>query len=251
VSARRKRVLVIGGSGALGGAVTANLVARGARVALTYHGNEAAARDLSAAHGEAVAAVLPLDLASVASVEACCERAASALDGIDALVFAAAVGVTIECAGPVSHHRIAHFDEAAWDRMIDVNLKGAFFAVRALAGPLAAAGGGDVVLVSSVDGVKPVPSPVPYAASKAALGGMARALSKELGERSIRLNVVAPGVMDGGLSRDLPANLRDEYVKHCGLRRIGKMTEVAATVAWLALDNTYVTGQTLVVDGAL
>jgi NAD(P)-dependent dehydrogenase (short-subunit alcohol dehydrogenase family) len=245
------RVLVIGASGALGGAIASILAAKGARLALTYHEHEAPARALEAAHRDAVAAVLPLDLASVASVEAGVERAIAALDGLDGLVFAGAVGATIERAGEASHHRIANFDEAAYDRMMDVNVKGAFFAVRAAERALASAGGGNVVLVSSIDGVKPVPSPVPYAASKAALGGMARALAKELGEKRVRVNVVAPGIMEAGLSRVLPAALKEEYLKHCGLKRVGKLAEVAATCAWLALENVYVTGQTLVVDGGL
>ena len=107
------------------------------------------------------------------------------------------------------------------------------------------------MLLGSIDGVKPAPSPVHYAASKAALSGMVKAMAKELGPYNIRVNTVAPGVLDGGLSRVLPDDLRREYLKHCGLKRLGRLEEVASLVAWLAAENTLVTGQTIVVDGAL
>ena len=76
-------------------------------------------------------------------------------------------------------------------------------------------------------------------------------MAKELGEWNVRVNLVAPGVMEGGLSRTLPKNLLDEYKKHCGLRRLGRLQEIADLMAWLATENTYVTGQTIVVDGGL
>jgi NAD(P)-dependent dehydrogenase (short-subunit alcohol dehydrogenase family) len=142
-------------------------------------------------------------------------------------------------------------DERAWNAMIDVNARSAFFAVRRLSRLMRGNGGGNIVLLGSIDGVKPAPSPVHYAASKAAVSGMVKAMAKELGPYNIRVNTVAPGVLDGGLSRVLPDDLRREYLKHCGLKRLGRLDEVASVAAWLALDNTLVTAQTIVVDGAL
>jgi NAD(P)-dependent dehydrogenase (short-subunit alcohol dehydrogenase family) len=113
------------------------------------------------------------------------------------------------------------------------------------------AGGGNIVLIGSVDGVKPVPAPVHYAASKGALTGMVAALAKELGEHNIRVNMVAPGILEGGISTVLEDRLMKEYLKHCGLKRLGRPSEVANVVAWLVRHNTYVTGQTVLVDGAL
>ena len=65
------------------------------------------------------------------------------------------------------------------------------------------------------------------------------------------MNSVAPGILVDGLSRALPDELRQEYLKHCGLKRLGKIEEVASLVSWLAVDNTFVTGQTVILDGAL
>jgi NAD(P)-dependent dehydrogenase (short-subunit alcohol dehydrogenase family) len=243
------RCLVFGGSGALGRVICRELSSRGARVALTYHSNEDAAVTLAGSLPGARA--LPLDATSVADVERCVDAAAEALGGIDAFVHCAGVATLMECAGEASSHRMAQVDEAAFDRTLSVNAKSAFFAVRRLTPILRAAGGGNIVLMGSVDGVKPVPSPVHYAASKGALKAMTQAMSKELGEYKIRVNMVAPGVLEGGISRDIPENLLREYVKHCGLKRVGRFEEVAALVGWLALENTYVTGQAIVLDGAL
>lgn len=243
------RCLVFGGSGALGGAVCRALAAGGARVALTYHRGESAAR--AVAEEVDAALVLPLDLMSVEAIECAVDRAGDALGGLDAFVQCAGVGITTEPADRRTHARMRAVDEGAWDRMLDVNTKSTFFAVRRVADVMARGGGGNVVFIGSLDGVKPAPSPVHYAASKGALVGMTAAMAKELGQDRIRVNMVAPGILETGMSRDIPAELLQEYVKHCGLKRLGRLGEVAGLVAWLALHNTYVTGQVLLVDGAL
>ncbi len=243
-----RRCLVFGGSGALGSAVCAALGADGARIAFTYHEDESAARVVAEGLTDAVG--LRLDVTSIEAVESAVDTAAEALGGIDAFVQCAGVGVTTTLTDARTHAEMEAVDETAWDRMMAGNAKSTFFAVRRLARVMAG-GGGNVVLVGSVDGVKPVPSPVHYAASKGALAGMTAAMAKELGKSGIRVNMVAPGIMDGGMSRDIPANLLQQYVKHCGLRRVGRTGEIARVVGWLALHNTYATGQVVLVDGAL
>jgi NAD(P)-dependent dehydrogenase (short-subunit alcohol dehydrogenase family) len=219
-------------------------------VAFTYHDSESAAYALAAQMPGAVP--LPLDVTCVKDVEKAVDRAAESLDGIDAFVQCVGVGLTTPAppAAEPAHVRMRAVDEPAWDRMMDVNAKSTFFAVRRVADVMAR-GGGNVVLIGSIDGVKPVPSPVHYAASKGALAGMTSAMAKELGVDGIRVNMVAPGILEAGLSRDIPAQLLQEYVKHCGLKRVGRVGEVASVVGWLALHNTYVTGQVVLVDGAL
>ncbi|MGH9885274.1 MAG: SDR family NAD(P)-dependent oxidoreductase, partial [bacterium] len=194
---------------------------------------------------------LSADLSSVPEVEKAVDGAAEALGGLDAFVQCAGLGVTTEGEDTRRHVRMPAIDEPAWDRMMDVNAKSTFFAVRRVADVMGRGDGGNLVLLGSIDGVKPVPSPVHYAASKGALAGMTTAMAKELGPARIRVNMVAPGILEEGLSRDIPKDLLDEYVKHCGLRRPGRLSEVARLVAWLAVHNTYVTGQVVLVDGAL
>jgi NAD(P)-dependent dehydrogenase (short-subunit alcohol dehydrogenase family) len=244
------RSLVIGGSGHLGRAVCIALAALGSRVAFTYRNGRAVAEELVARLPGARA--WALDLTCVGEIGCTVEAATDAFGGLDALVHCAAVGLTP--GDPIRdcpQQRLEDVSAAGWDGLMAVNLRSAFFACQAVVPHLRRAGGGNVVLVGSIDGVKPVPSPVPYCTSKAAFVGMAQALAKELGKDGIRVNVVAPGILDGGLSRALPKQLLDEYVRHCGLKRLGTSAEVANVVAWLARHNTYVTAQTLIVDGAL
>lgn len=243
------RALVFGGSGALGRSVCAALAREGARVAFTYHQNEKAAFELLPGLPGGMARRLDVrDLR-----ETCCviDDVVAELGGLDAFVQCAGVAITVERTGGDSHHSMPAVDEAGWDQMMAVNAKSTFFAVRHLTGAMKASGGGNIVLVGSIDGVKPVPSPVHYAASKGALLAMTSAMAKELGQHRIRVNMVAPGILESGISRDVPPRLLEEYVKHCGLRRVGRLEEIAAIAAWLALHNTYVTGQTMLADGAL
>jgi 3-oxoacyl-[acyl-carrier protein] reductase len=243
------RCLLFGGSGALGRVVCETLAGQGARVAFTYHTRSDVAKSLTEKMPDSVA--LPLDLASLPDVERVIDEAASALGGLDAFVQCAGVAVTTVLEQGGSHPTISQVDERAWDDMIAVNVKSTFFAMRRVVEVLRHSGGGNIVLIGSVDGVKPVPAPVHYAASKGALTGMVAALAKEIGEHNIRVNMVAPGILEGGISTVLEDRLMKEYLKHCGLKRLGRPSEVANVVAWLVRHNTYVTGQTVLVDGAL
>src|SRR5207244_3093199 len=99
-----------------------------------------------------------------------------------------------------------------------VNVKGTFFACRQVARHMRRLRRGNLVLLGSIDGVKPVPAPVHYSASKGALVAMTHAMAKELGPDGICVNLVAPGILEAGLSRTLPPQLREDYIKHCGLR---------------------------------
>jgi 3-oxoacyl-[acyl-carrier protein] reductase len=234
--------VVFGGSGAVGREVCHALRARGARVGFTVF--------KSAANGiDGIRKTL--DVTDVAAIDRTLDEFQRELGPIHAFVNCAAVGTTVPHDGATVHHLMDDVDERAWNAMIDVNARSSFFAVRRLGRLMRESGGGNIVLLGSIDGVKPAPSPVHYAASKAALSGMVKAMAKELGPYNIRVNTVAPGVLDGGLSRVLPDDLRHEYLKHCGLKRLGRLEEVANLVAWLAMENTLITAQTIVVDGAL
>jgi 3-oxoacyl-[acyl-carrier protein] reductase len=237
-----RNVIVFGGSGAVGRAVCVALAADGARVGFTYHQNQAVAERLRAELPGAVAR--QVDLASVEATQGALRELRAELGELHGFVHAATL--TSAAAEP-KFESIVDADPRAFERLFAVNVTSAYFACRELARDFS----GNIVLLGSIDGAKSVPAPAAYAATKGALSGMARALSKELGPRGVKLNVVAPGVLEAGSSRALPAELRAEYLKHCGLRRYGRVEEVATLVSWLVLHNTYVTGQTLLVDGAL
>ncbi len=238
-----KRCIVVGGSGTVGRAICAELAARGARVALTYCHGEAAAKELGARFDARSAR---LDLTDLDAIGPALDGLCDALGGIDALVYAAGIASTLE---PARFDELGEVTPAGFRRLAAINVQGAFFAVQRLAPRFD--GGGDVVLLGSIDGVKGVPTPIPYAVSRGALRSMALSLSKHLGPRQVRVNVVAPGLLDEGLSRVVPEELRREYLKHSALKRFGRADEVAKVVAELALANSYVTGQTILLDGGL
>jgi NAD(P)-dependent dehydrogenase (short-subunit alcohol dehydrogenase family) len=242
------RCLVFGGSGALGGAVCRILAAQEARVVFTYHSGERAATDL--ARSLPGSAAIPLDLASTDSVQRAVDSAAETLGGIDAFIQCAGLTISMPNGGAKVSHRMAEVDEDGWDRMINVNVKGTFFAVRRL-GEIMRTTGGNIVLVGSLASEKLTPAPVHFGAGKGALRGMTMAMAKEFGASNIRINLIAPGLMDAGASRFVPDEELQDYLKHCGLKRVARVDEIANVVAWFALHNTYVTGQSIVVDGAL
>ena len=243
--------LVLGGSGYVGAAVCRALAARGARVAFTYHRNEAAARTLAEALPQAHA--MRVDMMDFGAVSAAVEASAGVLGALDAIV---------QCAGTAGdpslyrthggrwHDKFLCITEAGWDAMMDVTVKSTFAACQAAAHVMRETGG-EIVVVGSMDGVKSVPAPVHYAAGKGALRAMVQALAKELGRLRIRVNMVAPGILEGGMAGLLSDDLLQEYLKHCSLKRTGTAVEVAEFVAWLALENSYVTGQSIVLDGGL
>ncbi len=242
MSSTERNVIVFGGSGTVGRALCAQLAADGARVGFTYHRNEGAAQKLQSELPGSVA--LRTDLTSSDSTISAFRTLRERLGELHGFVHAA----TLTSAAPEpKFETITEADEAAFERLLAVNVKSAYWACRELARDFA----GNIVFLGSIDGAKSVPAPAAYAASKGALSALARALSKELGPRGVKINVVAPGVLEAGSSHSLPADLRAEYLKHCGLRRYGKISEVVGLVSWLTLHNTYITGQTLVVDGAL
>lgn len=245
----RLRAIVVGGTGTVGRAVCAALHGRGASLGFTWHRAEAEAADL-AARLSARAARADLALAAgPGSIEPAIDALAAELGGLDALCVAAGIGTTDGATTPRPTATVDEIDAAAWDALLAVNLRGAYLACRAAA--RAMKGGGNLVLLGAIDGIKLVPAPAHYAASKAALLGLVRALAKELGPRVIRVNLVAPGLLDGGISRTIPAALRKEYLKHCGQGRPGRPDEAAALCAFLLAENQYLSGQALVLDGAL
>lgn len=231
-----KRVWIVGGSGAVGVAVRALLEARGHRVSWTY-------RTRPGPGGS------PLDVRDVAAIEGAALAAREALGGLDAMIYLAAIGTT----DPGRFLALDDVTPEAWDEFAAINLRGAFFASRAFARAIdgAAPSGGNIVLAGSIDGHKPVPASVPYAATKGALEAMVRALSKEFGPRNLRINALAPGVLEGGLSSVLPKRLVDDYLSHDALSRKGTFREVSELFAYFAIENTYVTGRTIAVDGGL
>jgi 3-oxoacyl-[acyl-carrier protein] reductase len=231
-----KRVIVVGASGSLGRAVVKELGARDARASGTFRNGTV----------EGIPA-RRLDLLAVDTIEPVLADLAKELEGADALVVCA---TAVSASATEQFDRLADIIPAKLVEMMTVNVVAPILCARAFAAMTGAAPR-NVVLVGSIDGVKSVPTAVPYASSKGALMAAARGLAKELGPNGVLVNVVAPGLMDAGASRIVPADVKKEYLKHSASKRFATPAEIGRSIAWLALENTYITGQTIILDGGL
>jgi 3-oxoacyl-[acyl-carrier protein] reductase len=239
VTLARRRALVLGGSGAVGGAVAAALAGRGVDVAFTFHTGRERALALSRAHG---ARAIAVDLARPEAVRSLVGGLEAEGEGPDILVHAAAI---------TRARRLADLGDDDWAAMLAVNVTSAIVAAQALGPGLAARGGGELIFLGGLDRAQSVAAPVGYAATQGALAAMTMALAKELGGSGVRANLLALGILDAGLSGGMDEALLADYRRFSALRRTGTPAEVARVVAWLALDNRYITGRVIPVNGGL
>ncbi|OGO51486.1 MAG: 3-oxoacyl-[acyl-carrier-protein] reductase [Chloroflexi bacterium RBG_16_69_14] len=240
-----KTALVTGGSRGIGRAIVLRLAGQGADVAFTYKGNAAAAADV------------------VATVEALGRRAiaiqADASDGkvADSVVKAALdaygkVDILVNNAGVTRDDLIMRMTAEAWDQVIDTNLSGAFWMIKAVTRPMLKARAGRIINITSVSGQAGQMGQANYSSAKAGLIGLTKAAARELASRSITVNAVAPGFVLTELTQDLPEALQAEITARTPLGRFGTTEEIANAVAFLASDEAaYITGQVLAVDGGL
>jgi NAD(P)-dependent dehydrogenase (short-subunit alcohol dehydrogenase family) len=235
--------LLTGAAGGLGRAVARRLVADGLAVALC-DSSEAVhelAASLRAEGGRAIGIVY--DVADAEAARAAQDRACAELGTVTVVVTAAAIVDQIE--------RSWKFTPSMWQREIDVNLSGAFYAIGP-ALPAVREHAGRVVAVSSVGGLNGMSGQVAYSASKAGLIGMVKALALELGPSGATANAVVPGAIQTPKFAAMPEAVRGRMADAIPLRRFARIDEVADLVSYLVSDRAaYVTGASYVVDGGL
>jgi NAD(P)-dependent dehydrogenase (short-subunit alcohol dehydrogenase family) len=234
--------LVTGGSRGLGRAICQALAADGATVAFNYAtSDDDAAATVAACNGKATAhKVSVLDKPGLVELV----KMLDAKHGkIDILVNNAGFGQVVP---------LALMEESDWDRMLDTHVKGAFLTTQAVLRTMVREKYGRIINVGSLAGVKMMQAPVHYATAKAALKGFTEALAKEVGRYGITVNCVAPGILDEGVSDHLPPARREEYLRHCAMRRVGTLAEAANIITFVASErSSYMNGATVVVDGAV
>lgn len=236
--------LVTGGGTGVGRAVCLQLAQRGGRVAINYSRSEAeagqTANDVQAAGGEAIA--LRADVAGAEAADALVAATVERFGRLDLLVNNAGTTQFIDYAN------LDALDDDVWDRIYAVNVKGAFYCARAAAKAMRRTGGGSIVNVASVSGLTGSGSSIPYAASKAAMIGLTKALAIALAP-DIRVNAIAPGYIHTRWHAGHSDVWYEDRRRGTRLQRLGTADDMAAAVLSLGLDVRHATGQTLVIDG--
>ena len=229
-----RAVLVTGGNRGIGLAIARSLAAAGDRVVVTTRSGEAP---------EGLQAV-PCEVTDTASVDAAFAAAEHLLGG--------PVEILVANAGITKDQLLMRMSDAEFEDVVDTNLAGAFRCARRASKGMIRLRRGRMIFVSSVVGLYGSPGQANYAASKAALVGLARSISRELGGRGITANVVAPGFIDTDMTAALPEERRTAYLSAIPAGRFAAPEEVAAAVRFLAsAEAAYVTGAVVPVDGGL
>jgi 3-oxoacyl-[acyl-carrier protein] reductase len=238
-----KSAIVTGGSLGIGTAISLKLAEFGANVALNYrkHKDEAeeVAKKIQAMDKKGLA--VQADVSSFADAEKMVQTVKEEFGGLDILVNNAGInwdGV------------IWKMSEEQWDKVIDVNLKGYFNYIRAIAPIFREQQSGKIVNVTSINGIRGKFGQTNYSASKAGIIGLTKSVARELGKYGINVNSVAPGLIETEMIKNAPENVRQMALDEIVLKRIGQPEEVANVIVFLCTDLArHVTGEVIKVDG--
>ena len=234
--------LVTGASGGIGSAIAHGLAAQGARLAVSGSNADKLAAFRDSLSGDHVA--LPCDLADPAAVDALVPAAVEALGG--------KLDILVNNAGVTRDNLVMRMKDDEWDTVIRVNLEAAFRLARAAARPMMKARFGRIVSITSVVGATGNPGQANYAASKAGLVGMSKALAQELASRGITVNCVAPGFITSAMTDALPDTQKEALNARIPMGRMGEGADIAAAVVYLvSREGAYVSGQTIHVNGGM
>jgi 3-oxoacyl-[acyl-carrier protein] reductase len=233
--------LVTGASGGIGSAIAKALAGQGARIALSGTREEAlraAADELGGDH-----VILPANLSDAAAVDGLVPQAVEALGKLDILV---------NNAGVTRDNLAMRMKDEEWADVIRINLEANFRLSRAALKPMMRAKYGRIISITSIVGATGNPGQANYAASKAGLVGMSKALAQEVASRNITVNCVAPGFIRSAMTDALPDAQKENLLGKIPSGRLGEGIDVAAAVVYLASrEAAYVTGQTLHVNGGM
>jgi 3-oxoacyl-[acyl-carrier protein] reductase len=239
--------LVTGASRGIGAAIALRLAADGANVIVNYNGSEAAAAAVVAAIEAAGGAARAIK-ANVADAEACAEL----VNGADTAYADAPLMTVVNNAGITRDGLLVRMSDEDWGSVIDTNLSSVFYCTRTAAKLMMKRRAGSIVNVASVVGLVGNAGQANYAAAKAGIIGLTKAVARELAPRSVRVNAIAPGFIETDMTAELPQAACDAALASIAMKRFGKVEDVAALAAFLASDEAaYITGQTIAVDGGM
>ena len=241
-----KVALITGGSRGIGRAAAVRLSEGGAKIAIAYAGNDAAANEARAECEKTGAAKVHLLKFDVADPEAC----AKAID--DCVSTLGGLNVLVNNAGISIDGLIMRYKADDLRRTLDVDLASAFYLSKAAVRPMMKQKGGSIVNLTSVVGEQGNAGQTAYSMAKAGLIGLTKSLAREVGSRNIRVNAVSPGWIETDMTKELPAEAKKMMAEGAALGRAGTAREVAEAIAFLASDRAaFITGEVLRVNGGL
>jgi 3-oxoacyl-[acyl-carrier protein] reductase len=236
-----KTALITGASGGLGGAIARALHAQGATIALS--GTRIEVLESLAADLKDRASVTPCDLSDAESIEALVPAVEAALGSVDILV---------NNAGVTRDNLFMRMKDAEWDSVLAIDLTAAFRLSRAALKGMMRRRHGRIINISSIVGVKGNPGQSNYAAAKAGLIGMSKALAAEVASRGITVNCIAPGFIASPMTDALNHKQRESILASVPMGRLGAASDIGFAAAYLASSEaSYITGQTLHVNGGM
>lgn len=240
-----KCAIITGASRGIGKAVALKLASLGANIVINYRSNEKEALEVEN------------EIKSMGVETLCVKGDISKCEEVENLIASAKerfgnIDIMVNNAGITKDGLILRMKEEDFDSVIDVNLKGVFNCLKAIAPVMVKQKHGKIISLSSVVGIAGNAGQVNYSASKAGVIGMTKSLAKELGSRGINVNAVAPGYIETDMTDALGDKVKEEMKKHIPLKRLGSAKDVAEVVAFLASESSdYVTGQVIQVDGGM
>lgn len=241
----KKVAVVTGGSRGIGKAIALSLASEGYDVIINYRSKAEEAEGVVSEMKNigSNAKAIRSDIANYQEVETMMEEILASYGQIDVLV---------NNAGITKDQLMLRMSEDDFTQVVDINLKGTFNCVKAVTKSMFKKRGGCIINISSVIGLIGNVGQVNYAASKAGIIGMTKALAKEYAARNIRVNAIAPGFIDTDMTDTLPQELKEKILSNIPLNSLGKPEDVADMVVFLASDKSkYVTGQVIAVDGGM
>lgn len=240
------KVAVITGAGrGIGRTIALHFAGKGAKVVVNYRNSASQVEELLTlirnSGGEAIA--IQADVSVEEDVKKLITETVKAFGRVDILV---------NNAGVIKDNLIMRMSEEEFDRVLDINLKGTFFCMKHVSGIMLKQKSGKIINISSVVGLTGNIGQANYAASKAGVIGMTKAVARELASRGITVNAVAPGFIETDMTEELSQKNKEAMIANIPLKRYGSVDEVAGVVSFLASEAAnYITGQVLVVDGGL
>ncbi|MEQ1877870.1 MAG: SDR family NAD(P)-dependent oxidoreductase [Bdellovibrionia bacterium] len=242
-----KKIFITGASRGLGREFARRFAQDGARVAFSYSSDDARAqtalKELEVLSRSGAPAAFKISVLDESGMKGVATKLDADWGGIDILVNNAGVSEALP---------VALMNQDDWDRVLDTNIKGMYVTTRAFLPGLVRRKNGVILNIGSLAGVRLLAAPVHYCASKAAVKGFTESLSKEIARYKIRVNCLAPGLLEEGVARNLPEDKLDAYIAQVALKRCGTFEEISSFASFMVSDkNSYMNGATVVMDGGL